>query len=299
MGTNKKILIGVSGGPDSMFLLNFLFEKKNNIIAIHVDYNLRKLSKNDVNVVSDFCKKRGIKLYIKNCLKRDFDKYKKYKNKQFIYRKIRYDYFKEVSEMENSNKLYLGHNKDDFIETAIMQEKRSEDYIFYGILKRNYFNNLYIERPLINMFKLEIEKKLVKKKIKFSRDESNNDEKFERNRIRNNLNMVQLKMKKKIYRRYKIKNKTISKFRIKVMKKFELLKDSNFSVNFFNTLNEEVRKKVIYKYLTESDYFINISDQKLNSIIEFINKNSKKSFRIMDNLFLNIKKGNFLIEEKK
>lgn len=52
---SKKMLLGVSGGPDSMFLLNLL--KNKNIIVAHVNYNKRETSKVDEEIVVDFCKK--------------------------------------------------------------------------------------------------------------------------------------------------------------------------------------------------------------------------------------------------
>jgi len=53
-------LLAVSGGPDSMFLLNEY--KKSKIIVAHVNYNLRKSSNRDQKIVEDFCNKNNIEL---------------------------------------------------------------------------------------------------------------------------------------------------------------------------------------------------------------------------------------------
>ena len=61
---NKKLLLGVSGGPDSMLLLNYFKDK--NIIVCHVNYCVREDSYNDENIVREFCKNNNIKLEVLN-----------------------------------------------------------------------------------------------------------------------------------------------------------------------------------------------------------------------------------------
>ncbi len=61
-------LLAISGGPDSMFLLNEY--KKSNIIVAHVNYNLRKSSTRDQKIVEDFCNKHNIEVRVLNITKK-------------------------------------------------------------------------------------------------------------------------------------------------------------------------------------------------------------------------------------
>ena len=65
------------------------------------------------------------------------EKYSHISNKQSMARRIRYDFYKQIANELEITKVFLGHHKDDFIETAIMQESRSNDLPFYGIEKIN------------------------------------------------------------------------------------------------------------------------------------------------------------------
>ena len=86
---SKKMLLGVSGGPDSMFLLNLL--KNKNIIVAHVNYNKRETSKVDEEIVVDFCKKNNIKYFVLN-----LKKHNEQGNFQNIARIQRYEFFKKI-----------------------------------------------------------------------------------------------------------------------------------------------------------------------------------------------------------
>ena len=59
---NDTIVIGLSGGPDSMCLLNVLLslKKKINIICAHINHNIREESKEELNFVTDYCKERNL-----------------------------------------------------------------------------------------------------------------------------------------------------------------------------------------------------------------------------------------------
>lgn len=290
MQKNKKVIIGVSGGPDSMFLLSNLLKKKSNfdILVAHVNYNLRKESKKEEILVKEYCTKNSVKFYSKNCSKNDYLKYKKFKNKQFIYRMIRYDFFKKIAREENTRILYLGHNLDDFIETAIMQEGKSDDYLFYGIKEETTMDFLVIKRPLIKMFKSDIKNKMDKKNIQYCLDSSNNDFKYQRNRIRENLKNESKSNKKKIYRYYKVKNKTLESRRRKV-ENFVEKSTEGINVQILMKFEKTFQKNVLYYYFSRSKNFVRLNSQKMDAILNFVNKAKDSDFKLMEDLNLRIK----------
>ena len=121
---NKTILVGVSGGPDSMALLHFLKKESARnewrLIAVGIDHQLREdASEQDMLYVETQCKRWGIP-FIKK--KVDVESYKQtYKvGTQVAARSLRYDMFAEVMGVYEADYLALAHHGDDQIETMLM-----------------------------------------------------------------------------------------------------------------------------------------------------------------------------------
>jgi len=181
---DKEIIVGVSGGPDSMYLLESLKNKfLTTPIAVHVNYKLRESAERDQKIVEEYCNKNNIDLYIFD----EYDKFEKTNNLQESARNYRLDCFAKVSKITGVKRVALGHHKNDFIETAIMQHEKSDNLLFYGIKKQNKINDLIIVRPLLNIYKNEVYNNLHKLEIPYGEDESNKKEIYKRNQIRLSL----------------------------------------------------------------------------------------------------------------
>ncbi len=296
---NKKVIVAVSGGPDSMYLLNYLLENNFVPIVAHVNYNFRPESIDEKKYIEEYCKLKNIKIYIKDVKEKDLEKYSHLKNKQSMARELRYDFFKEVSTKEKVSYIYIGHHKDDFIETAIMQSRRSNDYFFYGIQEETKLKGMIIRRPLLNLFKDEIVKFLKENNIKYFIDKTNNEPIYERNKIRIELKNKTQKEKDKIYYEFKKKNDSMKK----EQKVFECIYqefiDSKYSWNYFDSINPSFKNKVIYKFLIDSKDRININKNKIDSLLIFLeNKRGNKEYRLMKNTFILIKSSRIIILSK-
>ncbi len=295
MGKSNNIFVAVSGGPDSMYLLFTLKNiYKNKIInALHVNYNFRSESISEKEKLKKYCIDNNI---IFDCLEVDENvkkKYHMYKNKQDMARKIRYDYFESKTINEQQPTIYVAHHKDDFLETAIMQKEKSNDYFFYGIKEESMIKKLLIIRPLLNVWKDEIIFQCNKNKITFSIDKSNFSLVYKRNKIRKKLSFLSKEEKEeKINIFYQINNENKAKY-LKIEKIFNEWKSNNFSTFFYKNIDAIYKNNIIYMYLSKSNYELNISKTKIDGIVEFIEKNNKgKNFRLKENIFL-------LINEKK
>ena len=166
---NEKIILGVSGGPDSISMLNILIEIRNekkmnfDIVVAHVNHMIREEAIDDENYVKEYCMKNNIECFVKriDVLKLAND------NKmgtEETGRKVRYDFFKEVMEKTNSNKIGIAHNKNDKVETIIMHLLRGSGLSgLKGI--EPIRDNIYI-RPLIECERQEIEQYCEEKKFK-------------------------------------------------------------------------------------------------------------------------------------
>ena len=186
-----KIVIGVSGGPDSIALLNILDEirkdKNSNlkfeINVAHINHMLREEAIDDENYVKKICEEKKIDFYAKSIDVKKIANNSKIGTEE-AGRKVRYDFFKEVLEKTKSNKIAIAHNKNDNIETIFMHILRgSGTNGLKGIEPKR--KNLI--RPLIECEREEIEKYCKEKKLEPRIDKTNFENIYTRNKIRNVL----------------------------------------------------------------------------------------------------------------
>lgn len=185
---NDKIVIGVSGGPDSMCLLNILNglkEKLNfEIVVAHINHMIRKEAEEETQYVKNFCDKLGIKCYIKRIDVIDKSNKEKIGTEE-AGRKARYDFFEEVLNSVNANKIATAHNENDNAETVLMNIFRGAGTSgLKGI--EPIRDNKYI-RPIIECERSEIEEYCRVNKLQPKIDKTNFENVYTRNKIRNVL----------------------------------------------------------------------------------------------------------------
>ncbi|MFC1651969.1 tRNA lysidine(34) synthetase TilS [Patescibacteria group bacterium] len=181
----EKLIIAVSGGPDSMCLLHILLKLQKKLdltlIVAHVNYQLRKKDSDlDQKLVQDFCRQSNLTCFVKKVN----DITSSDSNLEAKLRKIRYDFFETVRKKQNADKIVIAHNQDDQIETILMRILRGT-----GLkgLKGMSEKRDKIVRPLLNVSRKEILDYCQKNKVEFRVDKSNYDKKFFRNQIRHQI----------------------------------------------------------------------------------------------------------------
>ena len=188
LSSGEKILIALSGGPDSVFLLHFLnkYKKKFKIElgAAHINHRLRgKDSERDELFCKVICDELSIPFYL---LRKDIKSYSK-KNKfslEVAGRKIRYEFFEKISKSNQYNKIATAHNADDNAETVLLNLIKGTGIKgIAGIPVRR--NN--IVRPILSLTKKEILDYLDENQFEYRIDESNLSNDFERNFLRNEV----------------------------------------------------------------------------------------------------------------
>lgn len=186
-----KIVIGVSGGPDSMCLLDSLYCLKEKlqieIIVAHINHMIRKEADEETTYVENYCENKNIKCYIKRIEVEKLAKEQKLGTEE-MGRKIRYDFFKEVAQKENANKIATAHNLNDNVETVLMNILRGSGVSgLKGIeIKRKEEKIEYI-RPIRECERQEIEKYCEEQKLNPKIDKSNLENIYNRNKVRNEL----------------------------------------------------------------------------------------------------------------
>ena len=179
------IVLGVSGGPDSIAMLHIFskYHKEWNIqiYVAHIHHGLRENATKDEMYLQEFCKKYDIPLFVKHAKIKEVAQSQKIGIEE-AGRKIRYDFFSEVMKQVNANKIAIAHNQNDHVETMIMNCLRGCGINgLKGILEKN---GLYI-RPLIKASRKEIEGYCKEEKLNPRHDESNDENIYTRNKIRN------------------------------------------------------------------------------------------------------------------
>ena len=183
---NDKIICGVSGGPDSICMLDILKDLKEELkfelIVCHVNHLIREEAISDEEYVVNYCKVNNIKYYVKRI---DVKKYAN-NNKQGTEeagRNVRYEFFEKILQKEGANKIAIAHNKNDKIETIIMNMLRGSGISgLKGIEPKR--ENKYI-RPLIETERTSIEEYCEKNNLQPRIDKTTFINDCTRNKIRN------------------------------------------------------------------------------------------------------------------
>lgn len=299
LSKNKKYLLACSYGPDSMALFYLLLENNISFDVAHINYHLRKESDSEEKSLHTLCDKLNIKIYIKSVY---FDKSKS-KNIENWAREERYNFFESIYKI---NKFYeatlIAHNKDDLIETYLIQKKRNSNVNYYGLKKVIYKNDVKYIRPLLKYRKQELLNYNQKNNYEFSIDSSNLDNSYLRNNIRNNfvskfsnseVDKEILKIKKenklkkekeKIFKTIKIKNNKINYLELKTLYKNKKLNSFYYFINN-NDLQKEIFTDFIYYYLNKNKYFLPFSKKEIIEIYEKINLNKITIKKLQENYY--------------
>lgn len=185
----KKVIVGVSGGPDSLSLLHFFWRKREQwdltIVAVHVDHMFRgEESYLEAVFVKKFCAELKIDYEWKQIDVNDYLQ-KTGKSAQVGARDCRYQFFAEMMEKHAGDFLALGHHGDDQIETILMRMTRgSSGKARAGIPFKRPFVNGEIIRPLLAVNREEIESYCKTFHLNPRRDPSNEKPYYSRNRFR-------------------------------------------------------------------------------------------------------------------
>lgn len=180
----NKWVIGVSGGPDSMALLDMCRQAKLDSFVVHVNYHKRESAKRDQSFVESYCLSHQIPYRIVDAL--GFKK----GNFQAWARKIRYEAMVEEVNEQNALGILVAHHLDDDCETFVMQKKRQSKVSYYGLKEESLYHQVRLVRPLLSLSKNDLVRYCDQHKIPYGLDESNQDLHYARNAVRQHLDSL-------------------------------------------------------------------------------------------------------------
>ena len=284
---NDKYLVAVSGGPDSMAVLHQQIAKGQEVAVAHINYNVRESALRDEKIVEEFCKNNDIVLYKYKAPKCDEN------NFQAWARKYRYDIMEKLCIEHKYAGIITGHHLDDSLETYMLQKQRQNIVTHYGLTYKSKYGNTDIVRVALTKTKEELITYCNESNIKYGIDESNEDDKYERNKIRKELYSLNKKEHKKLFDEM-LKSNNSNELLFKTANKLydKYFDNDSVSRELFHEDNKEIIWRALYKFLTSHGY--NHTDISRGLLEEIYSFNYKVT---QGNATIDLK-GNFKIKNK-
>ncbi len=295
------IVVGVSGGPDSMALLYILNEFKNKIgfkiVCAHVNHNKRVESEQEKKDLEKYCKENNIIF--------EYIKIESWGDDNFHNeaRSVRYNFFEELVENYNAKYLMTAHQGDDLIETILMRIVRGSTLKGYSGFSRIVDKDTYkIVRPLITVTKDEINEFNKKNNIKYAIDSSNNEDHYTRNRYRHVVLPFLKKEEKNVHKKFLKFSETLLEnsnyIDLEARKVFnKVFLNGSLDIDKFKQLEKVIQTKIIYNILEKiyGDDLLIVGDAHVELIFDLINSSKSNSIVHLPNNVIVIKAYNELV----
>ncbi len=269
-----KILLAVSGGVDSMVMLDLFIRSKYKFSIAHCNFHLRgEESLRDENFVRMFAQKHNIEIFVQ-----DFDTFaymeKEKKSLEMSARDLRYDWFNKVIKDNGFTYLATAHHSDDSAETFVINLLRGTGIAgLHGILPKS--GNII--RPLLFATKRNINDYTKRHNIQFIEDSTNKDNKFTRNKIRNevipilreispNFDVIIKKNIERLRETELVFRKVIEQVKEEILQK----ENDHIKISIQEALNLEPLHIFMYEILSEFGF----NEASINSICEILKDNT-------------------------
>lgn len=296
---NSTIIVGFSGGYDSMALLFSLIQLKEKlnlkICAAHLNHGWRAATsdKEEENCKA-FCAKNNISFYSKKLSS-------KIPKTETAAREARYTFFEEAAKYFKSNIIFTAHNANDNAETLIYRIAKGTGIKgLTGIEETRKINNIIIYRPILSLTRKKIEDFCLKNNLDANNDKSNYDTSYKRNFIRHEImpklvqiNNSSLEAINSLSSLAKENEEIIDEYLKNIKNK--IYKNKKYQTENFVNFSNSIKSRLIYDFITQLN--LEYDRKKINEILQFIeeNKNSKsgKTLSLSTNLWLYCNKDKF------
>ena len=188
---NDKILLGVSGGPDSLTMLDLFYrlrgEYKLEITVFHLDHCFRSEAREEAEFVKKICQKMNLQIVVKSFPVPSYAEEKNFTPEEAA-RRVRLDFMKKIIKQYSLHKISLGHNRDDLVETVLFNLFRGSGLRgLQGIEPQSEVEGVEIIHPLLFFSRQEIEAYCEFRGLNPIQDPTNKQSVYTRNIIRNEI----------------------------------------------------------------------------------------------------------------
>ena len=281
---NDVIVLGNSGGPDSMFLLTALLkirEKYNiKIVSAHVNHNVRVESDSEQVFLMNYCNEHGVTF--------EAMKIENYGDDNFHNqaRNIRYNFFEDLVKKYDAKYLMTAHHGDDLMETILMRIVRGSTLKGYSGFDKYIDNGEYIVvRPLVFLTKSYIKEYDDNNNIPYVIDKSNFKEKYTRNRYRLKMLPFLKEEDKNVHEKFLKFSETLEQYDKFIKKELKRTIDKVYKNNIVDIKllleKDELIQRKIIEYILEEIYkedLMIINDKHVNLIINLMKSKKANSF---------------------
>lgn len=289
------VVLGLSGGPDSVFLLNQLVTLQKNynfqIIAAHLDHEWHSNSHQAREFCAKLCLELGIDFQSKQKLifvaktisQLDF-KPKQTGSQEDLGRQYRRYFFEQLAAEYTPAKIWLAHHLDDQIETFILRLIRGASLT--GLTGIKTHNGLYIH-PLLQLTKLDILNYLETNKINYFIDPTNSSLDYLRNKIRQTVLPALYQADPRFQQNFtrsltKLQDSElfITQNTHKIYQKI-ITSEYQLDLNKFKTLENYLQTRVLLHWLCQAGVKFTVSEKFLAEILRFLqHPNPTKSHQL-------------------
>jgi|ERR1700733_4556886 len=282
---NSTVIVGLSGGPDSVFLLHFLVthvqQKNIRLIAAHLDHGWRSESAHDAQWCIKLAQKYNVEIVVKK-LQGIPITFKYNGSKEEVGRKARRYFFESLAQEANAQAIALAHHADDQQETFFIRLMRGTSLT--GLVGMQAKDGLYI-RPLLHTKKQDIIEYLTQHQLSYCVDGTNTSADFLRNRIRSEVIPALQKCDSRFDANF---NKTLMQLQqtedfLDVMAHqlfWNMVKANNLDICTFLDLPDIMRHRILMLWLCAAKVPFTPSTALLQEIIRFLEKPGKGTHAI-------------------
>lgn len=288
---NDTIVVGLSGGPDSMCLLNILLSLNKNIkiVCAHINHNIREESKEELLFIEEYCKNKNLTLetttFEKKSSTQDYN--------ELELREKRYAFFGKIINKYKGKYLFTAHHGDDLVETVLMRMTRGSNLKGYtGFQVETKKDTYKVIKPLIFMTKDDINLYNEENNIPYVTDKTNEEDNYTRNRYRHNIlpflkgenkniHLKYLKFSRELQKYFNYVDKVVNK---EIDKRYH---KKRLDIKEFSRLDKLIQEKII-EYILDDNYIDNlylVNDKHTNMILNIIdNPKPNIEINLPDNL---------------
>lgn len=304
--TGSRIVLGLSGGPDSIFLLHYLAQlhrdKIIHLIAAHLDHQWRQESYKDVEFCLEATQALGIELVSAKASELGLT-FKFKGSKEELGRSMRRHFLQQIHKQKGADFIALAHQAQDQEETFFIRLLRGSSLT--GLTSMRPKQGIYI-RPLLSISRQEIIEYLDANKIVYLTDPSNESDVFLRNRIRKSvlpaLRQVDSRFDNNFARTLEQLQQTedfLLEYTINTLEEISTRQESHLSISTkkFNILPPILKKRVLIAWLCAEKVPFVPTESFFNEIIKFLSREPAKTHQLHQHWSIDKRKHSALIKK--